>query len=751
MLHNTNRVKAVACVMIVSILISFLSPIGGRTVNAAGLLVMDYAELQMRMSEDVEDTVVLGADIAGSTQLDVTNNKTLDLNGHNLTIIIPNTDPSLVGIGELSSGILLDTGSMLTIRDSNSGSNKLIVKNMEELWAKSNLIMGTNAAINTGGGNVIIESGIVEATGGLFGAGIGGGINKAGTVTITGGIVTAIGGERGAGIGGGSGGAGTVTITGGIVIATGGYNGAGIGGGSGGAGTVTITGGSISAKGGNFSHADIGGHNLGINTVYIDGGSVTGSFNAGFPRNSGDFPLYLLEITVPAGVDNQSDLTVNMSTPSIAYTAPVRHNGNKSYLWLPEGEAIVTYIKNGMNYTKNITIEENNTNHVLLEPIPPTNGTSSDGSSSISVNVGPYINAINLSGWKDIEAYLLAGNYSASKQITIHMGSDTIVPGSVLEALRGSELRITFVMSGGIEWTIGGEDFNQAGEPEGVVGDINLKVTKNSGKIPRDILTQLEQHHGMVPLQLSLAHSGSFGFGATLRMRIDEKEAGRIGNVYYYNEATGELSLQAFGRCETNGYIELLFTHASDYVLVLDDGELLQTEMNRIRVTPIKKTLYVGGTKDKNANIKLTYPDSLSSQQRYRGNEQTITYHSSKKKVVSVTASGKITALKQGNTTVTTKITINGVSVSIPSAITVKKASIKLIKRTGSLKKGEKYTFQAKGYGIDSAKISWSTTAPSILKINKKTGRVTAVSTGTAYVIAKQGKVLVKYKVIVKA
>ena len=83
-----------------------------------------------------------------------------------------------------------------------------------------------------GNGTVTISGGtITEASGGNLAAGIGGGAYSNGTVTISGGTITkASGGDEGAGIGGGSSGNGTVTITDGDITATGGLWGAGIGG-----------------------------------------------------------------------------------------------------------------------------------------------------------------------------------------------------------------------------------------------------------------------------------------------------------------------------------------------------------------------------------------------------------------------------------------------------------------------------------------------------------------------------------------
>ena len=115
------------------------------------------------------------------------------------------------------------------------------------------------------------DGGSLKATGGQFGAGIGGaGVNDA-QVKITGGKITATGGEYGAGIGGGFKGSGDVTISGGEIHANGGSYSAGIGGGDYSSGKVTISGGEItSATGGKYG-AGIGGGKEGRGDVTIEG------------------------------------------------------------------------------------------------------------------------------------------------------------------------------------------------------------------------------------------------------------------------------------------------------------------------------------------------------------------------------------------------------------------------------------------------------------------------------------------------
>ncbi len=133
------------------------------------------------------------------------------------------------------------------------------------------------------GGTIIINSGVVSATGGQWGAGIGGGARgSGGVITINGGTITATGGTYGAGIGGGGDGeGGTITITGGTITATGNESGAGIGSGAyasyhSNGGSVTISGGTIVSKSGGYEAAGVGGGTYSCGgSVFVDNANVT--------------------------------------------------------------------------------------------------------------------------------------------------------------------------------------------------------------------------------------------------------------------------------------------------------------------------------------------------------------------------------------------------------------------------------------------------------------------------------------------
>ena len=144
----------------------------------------------------------------------------------------------------------------------------------------------------TGNGLIEIHGGVIQSTGGDYGAGIGTGDEPEdwmSPIYIYGGTVAAQGGTDAAGIGGGNEGQSPkVFIYGGIVNATGGTHGSGIGGGDdSGIYGITISGGTVIAQGGEYG-AGIGtGDEAGANSsdaILIKGGTVTAT---GGPKGAG--------------------------------------------------------------------------------------------------------------------------------------------------------------------------------------------------------------------------------------------------------------------------------------------------------------------------------------------------------------------------------------------------------------------------------------------------------------------------------
>lgn len=154
-----------------------------------------------------------------------------------------------------------------------------------------------------------------------------------------------------------------------------------------------------------------------------------------------------------------------------------------------------------------------------------------------------------------------------------------------------------------------------------------------------------------------------------------------------------------------------------------------------------KSTIYYGG--DTNNTSKITISGSADF-------TYTTTFSSSDESVASVDASGTVTAKKAGTATITATLTSSdNKTQSFTKKITVKKAYVKISKKKTSLKVKKSFTFKAKGYGIKTSSITWSSSKPSVLSINKKSGKATAKKAGTTTVTAKykSSKATVKVKV----
>ena len=217
-------------------------------------------------------------------------------------------------------------------KNTSTSTGTLTLKDDKEAGSGSLKATGGKYGAGIGGGNygsgenITITGGRVNATGGWGSAGIGGGNYGSGnygsgkTITIKGGTVTAKGGDCGAGIGGGNGGIGEdITITDGTVNATGGWGGAGIGGGGGGGNgaggngkNITIIGGTVTAGGG-YRGAGIGGgisgsgKNITITggTVNADGGEEAAGIGGGATGSGSNVTVSgAAQVTAIAGKSN---------------------------------------------------------------------------------------------------------------------------------------------------------------------------------------------------------------------------------------------------------------------------------------------------------------------------------------------------------------------------------------------------------------------------------------------------------------
>lgn len=166
--------------------------------------------------------------------------------------------------------------------------------------------------------------------------------------------------------------------------------------------------------------------------------------------------------------------------------------------------------------------------------------------------------------------------------------------------------------------------------------------------------------------------------------------------------------------------------------------------ISKVTLYPMLNTLYAGGDADKKTTVKPLLPTGASLSK--------VEYSVDNSKVASVSANGVVTAKKAGKAVITAKITLtNGETTSLSKKITVKKAYIKLKKKSYSVKKGKSVTMKASVYG-SSKKISFKMANKASKKLASvtKSGKLTGKKKGTAKITAYAGKVKLTFKVKIK-
>ena len=193
------------------------------------------------------------------------------------------------------------------------------------------------------------------------------------------------------------------------------------------------------------------------------------------------------------------------------------------------------------------------------EPQPDT-GNGKDNGTSIK----PYIkDDSGKEGWDVIKPQLEEAK--SGDTVTVAMNGTTVVPKDVIDSIKGKDTTLVLDMGNGLFWKIFGKDITDA------AGDIDFGVTvgADAGKsIPVDVINNVTGER--FSLNLTLAYDGEFGFTATLTVNMESKNAGLYANLFYYNEQTGELEFISAGQIDSDGNVELVFTHASDYTIVVD-------------------------------------------------------------------------------------------------------------------------------------------------------------------------------------
>ena len=261
-------------------------------------LIEDYTDIndENAPTEWTTGWYVADGDVTIDSRVTVNGDVKLILkNGTNLTV---------------NGGIGVSDGNSFTVYAQSTAEDAMgaLIANGNRYYAGIGGGDGTNTGIGGAAGNITINGGKITAAGGdEWAAGIGGSKNGCDSIIINGGVVEATGSKQAPGIGG-SAFYGNVIINGGSVTATGGSYGPGLGGGR---IEVTINDGRVIANGG-----IIGEGISGSGSLIINGGSITAT---GDITNGID----IKNITINGGIVNAiagSDSAAGIGSNSITTT-----------------------------------------------------------------------------------------------------------------------------------------------------------------------------------------------------------------------------------------------------------------------------------------------------------------------------------------------------------------------------------------------------------------------------------------------
>ncbi len=301
---------------------------------------------------------------------------------------------------------------------------------------------------------------------------------------------------------------------------------------------------------------------------YKQKGASDDTYTKSLPTKEGNYTIKAVfaENQNYNAVKVQADFAVSyIDTPKTAYTLSGTMGQDGWYtsevvIYPAQGYLISDSADGGFasSYTVKVTAEPiiylKNENGAVTRPIQVEKILIDTGTPQIKDDTTPK-------GWDVIRDEV--DKTKDGGTVVIEMKGSSVVPGDVLDKIKGKNVTIVFDMGDGITWRVNGQSIT------GVrIGYIDFSVKIGTNTIPVDVISNVAGER--YSKQISLAYDGEFGFTAVLSINMDTKNAGLYANLFYYNEKTGKLEFICADKIAEDGTAELTFTHASDYIIVID-------------------------------------------------------------------------------------------------------------------------------------------------------------------------------------
>ncbi|MDE6599160.1 MAG: hypothetical protein K2K34_03670, partial [Oscillospiraceae bacterium] len=126
------------------------------------------------------------------------------------------------------------------------------------------------------------------------------------------------------------------------------------------------------------------------------------------------------------------------------------------------------------------------------------------------------------------------------------MNYETIVPSTVMSAIKGKNVTVKFVLKNGVVFTVNGNNISAA-------SDINIDTAYNTNMVPTKLVkAAYKKNKAVSSAQITISGS-SFGVDADVTVKFATKRAGCTAKLYRYNSTRDTLSLVDTATVQSNG------------------------------------------------------------------------------------------------------------------------------------------------------------------------------------------------------
>lgn len=193
-----------------------------------------------------------------------------------------------------------------------------------------------------------------------------------------------------------------------------------------------------------------------------------------------------------------------------------------------------------------------------------SNSTSSSSSSSSSKNVEtgtPYIYGNkSKAGWDTLVKII--NNAKSGASYTVDMNGATTVTQSVMQALKGKNVTMTFVLDNGVKWTINGKNISSA-------KDVVVYTELGIDYIPQKLVAKASKD-AISKSQLGISATfDKLGTKANVTVKFNSKRAGCTAVVYRYDPDTNALKGVCKAKVQDNGNCTITVDQGGPYLIVL--------------------------------------------------------------------------------------------------------------------------------------------------------------------------------------